>query len=53
MNEWIPLANFLINLLIIPLVKILWDIKVGLASLEATVLSHSDRLDRIERNQDR
>ena len=52
MPEWIPYANFALNLLIIPLVKILSDIRQGLTRLEAHVESHAARLDRIERRQD-
>ena len=50
--DWLPYANFAINLLIFPLLKILWDIKNGLTSLESTVKSHAERIDRIERMQD-
>ncbi len=52
MPEWIPFANFALNLLIIPLVKILWDIRQGLTRLEGRVCSHSERLNRLERIQD-
>ena len=52
MPDWIPYANFALNLLIIPLVKILWDIKQGLARLEAVVESHNGRIQRLERTQD-
>lgn len=52
MPEWMPYANFALNLLIIPLVKILWDIRQGLTRLEGKVSSHGQRLDRIERIQD-
>ena len=52
MPDWIPYANFALNILIIPLVKILLDIRNGLTRLEAHVESHSERLDRIERRQD-
>lgn len=45
-------AQFAINLLLIPLLKILWDIKNGLTRLESHVESHSNRLDRLERQQD-
>jgi hypothetical protein len=53
MTDWIPYANFGLNLLIIPLVKILWDIKQGLTRLEEVVAAHHARLDRLERQQDR
>lgn len=52
MPDWIPYANFALNLLIIPLVKILWDIKQGLTRLETHVEAHAERLDRLERKQD-
>ena len=50
--SWIQLANFALNLILIPLLKVLWDIKQGLTRLEAHVESHGERLDRIERRQD-
>ncbi len=50
--EWIPYANFGLNLLLIPLLKVLWDIRQGLTRLEQIVCSHGERLDRIERRQD-
>jgi hypothetical protein len=52
MNEWIAILNVVLNLLIIPILKLLWDIKYGLARLEATVNSHHQRIDRLERQQD-
>lgn len=50
--HWIPFANFALNLLFIPLLKVLWDIKNGLTRLEVNMLAHSARLDRLERQQD-
>lgn len=50
--EWMPYANFALNILIIPLVKILWDIKNGLTRLETHVVAHGERLDRLERQHD-
>lgn len=52
MPDWIPYANFALNLLLMPLLKVLWDIKQGLTRLESHVESHSNRLDRLERQQD-
>ena len=50
--DWIPYANFVLNLLLLPLLKILWDIKNGLTSLESTVKAHAERIDRLERIED-
>ena len=56
MPDWIYYGNFALNLLIIPLVKILLDIRNGLTTLEARFESHIEhvqmRLDRLERLQD-
>ena len=52
MPEWIAYANFGLNLMIIPLVKILWDIRNGLTRLETTVDTHGGRIDRLERQKD-
>jgi len=50
---WIQFANFALNLLIIPLVKLLFDIRNGLTRLESIVESHQARIERLERQQDR
>jgi len=56
MPEWVLYGNFALNLLIIPLVKILWDIKVDLSKLQQKLCDHIDsdaeRLDRLERAHD-
>ena len=56
MPEWIYYGNFALNLLIIPLVKILLDIRTGLIKLETQLQDHIEqdqrRLDRLERLQD-
>ena len=51
-SSWIPFANFALNLILIPLLKVLWDIRQGLTRLEVCVRTHGDRLDRLERQQD-
>ena len=54
--DWLPLATFAVNLLIVPLVKILMDIRNGLEKLEARFEAHIEqdqmRLERLERLQD-
>ena len=52
MPEWMYYVNFALNLLIIPLIKILWDMKQCLTKLAVTLQAHSARLDRLERQQD-
>ena len=52
MPEWMYYVNFGLNLLIVPLVKILMDIRNGLTKLEARFESHQMRLERLERIQD-
>lgn len=53
MPDWLPFANFALNLLLLPLLKVLWDIKQGLTRLETRMESHGNRLDRLERVQDK
>ena len=50
--EWILYANFALNLLIVPLLKVLWDIKIELTRLDGKVESYLNRLERLERHQD-
>ena len=52
MPDFLSILNVFLNLLIIPILKVLWDIKNGLARLESTVESHQNRLERLERQQD-
>ena len=56
MSEWAQYLTFALNLLIVPLIKILWDIRTGLTRLEARFESHIEqdqiRLERLERSQD-
>ena len=53
MNDWVPLANLLLNVLLIPLLIILNGIKNELARLAGVIESHAGRIDRIERKQDK
>lgn len=59
MNEYLPLANLMLNLLIIPLLVLLNGIKIELTKLNGRIQNHderirghSGRIDRIERIQD-
>ena len=52
MPEWLAYANFALNLLIIPLLKILWDIKIELTRLDTKMENHLQRLERLERSHD-
>ena len=49
MPEWMLYSNFILNLLIIPLLKVLWDIKIELTRLNGKLDSHDHRLGMIER----
>ena len=53
MNEYLPLANLFLNLLLIPLLLILNGIKVEIAKLSSVIAGHAERIERIERMQDR
>ena len=56
MPEWLAYANFALNLLIIPLLKVLWDVKMELVrmnqKLESHVESDERRFKRLEDQQD-
>lgn len=47
-NEYIPLLNFMLNLLILPLLAILWQLKAEIVKLNQWLISHESRLVRIE-----
>jgi len=50
--EWLPYANFALNLFIIPLLKILWDIKIELTKINGRVMAAERRLDAIDRRHE-
>ena len=50
MPDWLPTANFILNLLIIPLLKVLVDIRIELTRINGKIQAHEQRLDRIERH---
>jgi hypothetical protein len=47
-SEWIPIANFALNTLFIPLLVLLVQIKTGIAKLETQLEDEKKRVDRIE-----
>ena len=53
MPEWMPYANFMLNLLIIPLLKVLVDVKIELTRINSELHSHHARLETIERKHER
>ena len=57
MNEYLPLINLILNMLILPLIGILWSIRIELAKVDArlsTLLdTHERRLMRLESIQDK
>jgi hypothetical protein len=53
MTDWIPYANLLLNVLLIPLLLIMNGIKIELGRLTSTIDSHGERIGRIERKQDK
>ena len=50
--EWLAYANFGLNLLLIPLVKWVWDVRVDLARLNGRTKTLEERLDRIDHRHD-
>jgi len=52
MNEYLPLANFVLNLLFFPLLKLLWDIRVELVTLNGRVRELEHRGDRVDKRHD-
>ena len=48
MNEWFPIASFILNLLLLPLLAVLWDIRIKITRLETTVCAHGKWLTNIE-----
>lgn len=52
-NDWIPIANLALNLLLIPLLLILNGIKNEISKMTAILDAHATRIDRIERRQDK
>jgi hypothetical protein len=52
MPEWLAYANFALNLLLLPLLKILWHVKIDLARINGKIQAHQDRLDAIDRKHE-
>lgn len=50
--EWLPVANFILNLIIIPLAKILWDIRGEMIRQNGRLSTAIERLERIEHRHD-
>ena len=46
--DWFPIASFILNLLLLPLLAVLWDIRIKITRLETTVCSQGRRIDTIE-----
>ena len=52
MTEWMQAANLLLNLLLLPLLKLLWDLKVCMSIMSTQLKDYGQRIDRLERNYD-
>lgn len=48
MQDWIPIANLLLNLLLFPLLKIIYDLKINVAQLVVQMQEQEKRLNRIQ-----
>lgn len=57
MENLFSIASFILNLLLLPLLAVLWDIRIKITRLETTVCSQGARLtnveDRINRHLER
>ena len=52
MPEWIAYLSLVLQLLIVPALKIMWDIRSELVRLNGKVQAHEQRIERLERQQD-
>ena len=52
MSEWVQYLVLALNLLILPVLKLVWDVRAELIRLNGKVQAHEQRLERIERQQD-
>lgn len=52
MSEWVQYLALALNLLILPVLKLVWDVRAELIRLNGKVQAHEQRLERIERQQD-
>lgn len=52
MKEFLPWLNVFLNVFMIPILILVYGIKVELAKLNSTTISHGNRLTRIERRED-
>ena len=50
--DYLPLANFILNLVILPLAKWMWDIRVEVTKINGRVNAVEERIERLERQQD-
>lgn len=48
MVDFLPIGSFVLNLLLLPLLAILWDMRIKLAKLETTLCSQGIRISNIE-----
>jgi len=46
MSEYVPIINLVLNMLIIPLLGILWSIRIELARVDARLTTIVDNIDR-------
>ena len=50
--DWFPIASFALNLLLLPLLAILWDMRIKLAVMESRVCSQGTAIIDIKRRLD-
>ena len=52
MSEWVQYLTLALNLLILPVMKMVWDVRAELIRLNGKVQAQGQRIERLERQQD-
>ena len=52
MSDWLQFMTFALNLLILPVLKWVWDVRSELVRMNGKLQAHDQRLERLERRQD-
>mgnify|MGYP003394165059 CR=1 FL=1 len=52
MSEWLPLLNIAINVLLFPLLKLVWDMRSDIVRLTEQIKNQNGRIGRLEDNCD-
>ena len=52
MPDWMPYLILALQVLLVPILKLLWNIRSELVRINGKVQAHEQRLERLERAQD-